>query len=85
MNVNLEIPDDIGSRLAPAGDLSRKILETFVLEELKACRITEPELCRILGLARIQLDGFLKAHEVYGDYTMADFEKERAALKSLGF
>ena len=56
-----------------------------MLEELKACRITDPELCRILGLARIPLDGFLKAHEVYGDYTMADFEKERAALKSLGF
>ena len=85
MNVNLEIPDDIGSRLAPTGDLSRKVLETFALEELKAGRITEPELCRILGLARIQLDGFLKAHGVYEDYTMEDFEKERAALKSLGF
>ena len=84
MNVSLEIPDDIGSRLAPNGDLSRKVLETFALEELKAGRITEPELCRILGLARIQLDGFLKAHGVYEDYTMEDFEKESAALKSLG-
>lgn len=84
MNVNLDIPDDIGSRLAPAGDLSRKVLETFALEELKAGRITEPELCRMLGLARIQLDGFLKARGVYEDYTMEDFEKERAALMRLG-
>lgn len=84
MNVNLEIPDDIGLRLAPTGDLSRRVLETFVLEELKAGRITEPELCRMLGLARIELDGFLKAHGVYEEYTLEDFEKERAALKSLG-
>ena len=83
MNVSLEIPDDIGSRLAPTGDLSRKVLETFALEELKAGRITEPELCRILGLAPIQLDRFLKAHGVYEDYTMEDFEKERAALIGL--
>jgi hypothetical protein len=85
MNVNFDIPNDIGARLAPAGDLSRKVLETFALQELKAGRITEPELCEMLGLARIQLDGFLKAHGVYEDYTMEDFEKERAALKSLGF
>ncbi len=84
MNVDLEIPDDIGSRLAPTGDLSRKVLETFVVEQLKAGRITEPEVCRMLGLARIQLDGFLKVYGIYEDYTMEDFEKERAALKSLG-
>ncbi len=84
MHVNLEIPDDIGTRLAPGGDLSRRVLETFALEELKGGRITEPELCRMLGLARIQLDGFLKAHGVFEEYTMEDFEKERAAFKSLG-
>jgi hypothetical protein len=82
--VNLKSPDDIGLRLAPAGDLSRKVLETLALEELKAGRVTELELCRIPGLARIQLDGFLKAHGVYEDYTLEDFEKERAAFKRLG-
>lgn len=84
LQVNLEIPDDIGMRLAPGGDLSRKVLETFAIEELRSGRITEPELCRMLGLARIQLDGFLKEHGVFEDYTMEDFEKERAAFKSLG-
>lgn len=83
MNVNLEIPDDIGSRLAPAGELSRRILEMFALQELKAGRITEPELCRMLGLSRIALDGFLKAHDVYEDYTIEDFEKERTTLQNL--
>ena len=38
----------------------------------------------MLGLARIEIDGFLKPRGVYQDYTMKDFEQERAALKSLG-
>lgn len=84
MQVSFDIPNEIASRLAPTGDLSRKVLETFAAQELKAGRITEPELCEMLGLARIQLDGFLKSHGIYDNYTMADFEKERAALKSLG-
>ena len=84
MEVTVQIPDDIAARLAEAGDLSRRALEAFALEELKAGRITEPELGLMLGLARLQIDGFLKSHGVYDDYTMEDFEEERAALKSLG-
>jgi hypothetical protein len=38
----------------------------------------------MLGLARIQIDGFWKSHGIFHDYTMADFERERAALKRLG-
>jgi hypothetical protein len=85
VNLTVEIPDDIANRLTEAGaDLSRRALEAFALEELKTGRITEPELCRMLGLARLELDGFLKSHGVYDDYTLEDFEKERAALKNLG-
>jgi len=82
----LQIPDDIGRRLQTlaGGDLSRRALEAFALEELKARRITEPELGRMLGLARLQIDGFLKAHGVYDDYTAEDFEQERQSLKDLG-
>jgi predicted nucleic acid-binding protein len=32
-----------------------------------------------------RLDGFLKSHDVYEDYTMEDFERDRDALKQLGF
>ena len=84
MNVIMEIPDDIADRLTKAGaDLSRRALESFAIEELKAGRITEPELSRILGIARIQLDEFLKSHNRYDQYTMEDFERERSALKKL--
>ncbi len=84
MEVTVRIPDDIAARLAEAGDLSRRTLEAFALEELKAGRISEPELGPMLGLARLQIDGFLKSRGVYDDYTMEDFERERRALKDLG-
>jgi hypothetical protein len=43
-------------------------------------------LRRLLGFATsYEIDGFLKAHGVYDDYTLEDFERERQALKSLGF
>ena len=44
----------------------------------------QPELCRMLGLERLEMDGFLRAHNVHEDYTLEDFEKERQALKELG-
>jgi hypothetical protein len=38
---------------------------------------------RMLSLARIQVDGFLKSHGVFEEYTLEDFEEERRALKEL--
>jgi predicted HTH domain antitoxin len=85
MEVTIRIPDDIATRIGQSGsDLSRRALESLAIEELRAGRITEPELGRMLGLARLQIDGFLKAHGVYQDYTLEDFEQERQALKELG-
>jgi hypothetical protein len=85
MNVNVEIPDDIGRSLIEAGgDLSRLALESLALEALRSGRITEVQLRKMLGLARIELDGFLKAHGVYQEYTLEDFEQDRQALKELG-
>lgn len=85
MEVTMQIPDDIASRMSEAGgDLSRRALEAFALEELKAGRITEPELGRMLGLARLQIDGFLKTHGVYEDYTLEDLSRNGKLLKNWG-
>lgn len=85
MEVTFQIPDEVAGSVINTGDLSRRALEAFALEELRAGRITEVELRKMLGLARIELDGFLKAHDIYPDYTIEDFECERQALKELGF
>jgi hypothetical protein len=88
MDVTVHIPDDIAVRLSAAGvgDLSRRALEGLALEEYKNGHITDPELSLLLGFeTRYELDGFLKAHGVYEDFTMEDFEQDVADLKSLGF
>jgi hypothetical protein len=87
MDLTLHIPDEVAERLAAsAGDLSRRALEAFGLEEYKAGRLSDAQLRQLLGFAtRYELDGFLKAHEVWLDYSWEDFEQERAGLRRLGF
>ena len=86
MNVTVQIPDDLATRLTAAGgDLSRRALEAFALEEFKSGHLTQPELRQLLGYeTRAELDGFLKAHGVFEDYTLDDQEQERRDLKRLG-
>jgi len=87
MELTLHIPDDVARRLSASGsELSRRALEAFGLEEYKAGRLTEPQLRQLLGFqTRQELDGFLKAHEVWLNFTLEDLERERAALRRLGF
>jgi hypothetical protein len=83
MDATFQIPDEpVGSVIA-AGDLPRRALEAFALEELRSGRIDEAQPCDLLGLARIQMDGFLKSQGMFEEYTLEDFE-ERRAIKELG-
>ena len=87
MNLTIQIPDEVARDLATGGDLSRRALEGFALEEYKTGRLTKPALRRLLGFStRDQVDGFLKAHAVVEDLpTAADFEQESQDLRALGF
>lgn len=87
MDINVQIPDKLAVRMgAPESDLSRRALEALALGEFTTGRITKPELRQLLGFGtRYELDGFLKSHGVYEDYTMADFDREREALRQSGF
>jgi hypothetical protein len=87
MNLTLEIPDDLVGQLnaAAGGDLSRRGLEALALEEYKSGHIAKAEVRRLLGFStRYELDGFLKAHEVWADYTIEDLRREIQDLQSLG-
>ena len=86
MNVTVQIPDDLARRLTAAGgDLSRRALEALAAEEYKHDRLTKPELQRLLGIeTSFQLDEFLRAHDVWIEYTMEDSERERRGLERLG-
>lgn len=55
------------------------------LDEFKNGRISKAELRQRLGFGtRWMLDGFLKEHGVYEEYTLEDFEADREALRNAG-
>jgi predicted glycoside hydrolase/deacetylase ChbG (UPF0249 family) len=88
MNLTIQIPDGLAQELAATGgDLSRRALEGFALEEYKSGRLTKSALRQMLGFStRDQLNGFLNAHNVVEDLpTITDLERERQDLRTLGF
>jgi hypothetical protein len=87
MNLTIQIPDEIAVRLsATDGDLSRRALEALLAEEYRHDRLTKPELQQLLGIeTSFDLDGFLKAHDIWIEYTREDAERERQSLQRLGF
>jgi hypothetical protein len=87
MQVTVHIPDDMAERLrARGGDLSRRALEAFALEEYKCGRLTTAEMRHLLGCgSRDAFDGFLKAHGLFETYSLDDLARERRDLARLGF
>lgn len=86
MHLTVTLPDDIATRLAAGGtDLARRALEALAAEEYRAGRLTKPDLRQLLGFETgHEIDGFLKAHEVFEPYTLADLDRERQVLDRLG-
>ena len=86
MDVTVQIPDDLASRMGTGGDLPRRALEALAAEEYKRGRLTKPHLRRLLGFQTgAQIDEFLKVHDVFEDYTLDDLEREREGLQRLGY
>ena len=84
--MTVRIPDDLAGRMGARDDLSRRALEALAAEEFWRGRLTEPDLRRLLGFETgHQIDEFLRAHDVFEDYTLAVLEREREGLRRLGF
>ena len=85
MQITLELPEDIAADLAAKGeDLSRTALEAFALEAYRAQKLSTAQLKRVLGYqTRVQVHAFLKAHDVYLHYTLADLDHDRQAGDAL--
>lgn len=84
MEVTLTIPDDIAGQILAGGeDLPRRAMESLALEELRVGRISEAQLAEMLGLDRMEVDGFLKARGVYYDFTAEEIEAQVNTLKRL--
>jgi len=85
MQITLEVPDEFASPLLPAGqDPARAALEAMALEAYREHRLTSYQLRQLLGIpSRYELDGFLKEHQVWLEYSMEDFERERVRSEEL--
>jgi chromosome segregation and condensation protein ScpB len=85
MNLTMDIPDDVAQRLsASGGDLSRRALEALAAEEYRQGHLTKPDLRRLLGFETSdQIDTFLRAHEVWIDFSLDDLNREREGLRRL--
>jgi len=86
MKLTIQIPDDLAQRLSTRGSsLSCIALEAIAADEYRLGHLTKPDLRRWLGFeTSYEIDGFLKRHGIFDDYTLQDFESEREALKALG-
>ncbi len=86
MQVTLEIPDDMAHRLAPNGqDPARASIEAIAIEGYRSGALTTAQTRRLLGFqTRYQLDGFLKAHNVWERaYSLEDLELDRITMRKL--
>jgi Uncharacterised protein family (UPF0175) len=85
MNVTVNIPDDL-ARLLGTTDIERRVLETLALDEYRLGHLSKAQLRRWLAFeTRMELDAFLKAHDCFESYTLADLDREREDLQRLGF
>ncbi len=80
----MELPEDIAQGLGSRWkDLPRAALESLVLEAYRSHALTAAQLRRLLGFGtRLQLDDFLKEHEVY-DFAVEDFKQDCETLRQL--
>ena len=85
MRIWLDLPDNVVAQLAEQGqDLSRSALEAMAIDAYRMQRLTSHQLCQLLDISsRDELDRFLKHHGVPLEYTIEDFEHERATSARL--
>ena len=83
----LEIPDDLlGALETPGQELSRSVFEAIVLEAYRERKLSTAQLRRLLGCETgYELDGFLKTHQVWLEYSIEDLKRDREAHRKVGF
>ena len=83
MDVQLRIPDDVARILQiEQPDLSRAALEALALEGYRSESLSETQVRRLLGFrTRMQVHAFLKAHNVYLNYSIHELENDLESLK----
>jgi hypothetical protein len=85
MQVTFEIPGEVATAWQAQGrDLSRAALEAVGVEAFRQHRIAAHQLRGLLGFGtRNELDGFLKQHEVWLEYSTEDLDGDHETAERL--
>lgn len=83
MEVRIQIPDDVAAEIqSNGGDLPRNVLEAYALEGYKSGQLSAYQVQEILGFETpMEVDGFLKGHGVYLDYTEETLDEDLATSR----
>ena len=84
--LTLQIPDELSRAMGGTEtERSRSALEAMALMAYRDHRLSTEQLRRVLGFeSGHELDGFLKGHQVWLDYSMADLEWDRETHRQFG-
>ena len=82
MEITINLPEDVvGTFSANGRDIEREVLEATALEGYRSGRLSQAQVRRMLNLATdMQVDEFLKEHEVYLEYDLNDIKRETEFL-----
>jgi len=78
MTIHVNIPEDMAQQLSTEGkDISRVAFELMVAEAYREEILTHEEVRWAMGYQTpMEVDGFLKEHQVWLEYTIEDVERE---------
>jgi predicted HTH domain antitoxin len=80
MRIKVELPDDIARHADPG----REALEALAIEGYRSGALTHYQASQLLGLSRLEFDGFLKDRNIYDQaYNAEDLEQDLETLRQL--
>lgn len=80
MEITVHLPDDLTQRPNPGRDA----LESLAIEGYRSGALSHYQASQLLGLTRIEFDGFLKERHIYDHaYSVEDLEDDRETLRQL--
>ncbi len=78
MEVTINLPEDVARIISANGEnIEREVLEATALEGYREGKLSQAQVRRMLGFATdMQVDAFLKEHNVYLEYDLDDIKRE---------
>ena len=82
MSISIELPEDIERSLRQqVVNLDAAARESLLVDSYREKRIGYGQLCRGLGLGRLDVEEVLKRHNVHYDMTLGDVVRESDAIR----